>query len=420
MIGFLVFLIIFAVVVFVHELGHFLVAKKSGILCREFAIGFGPKIFVMKHGETTYTFRLLPLGGFVSMAGEDGNVEDIIKPGQTLGILLTPDNIINHIFIDNYSELKDIHMVTAVNIDFEHELSLTVQEGNSDEVIILKCSRETIIHSNKQKILIAPADRRFNNKPLKNRFMTIFAGPFMNFILAFILFAIGYLAYGTPTNQLEEIMDNSPASIASLQEGDVIIKINGDYMDDWFEIQDYISKHPGEEVDITIRRNSNTKVIPITVDIVKDKLGDQTVDRGYIGIMPFHDKSPLGAIKNSFQQTGNYIFLILDSLKELVTGNLSLNSLSGPIGIYKVTDTVTGLGMQSIINFAAFLSINLGIFNLLPVPSLDGGRLFFLTAEFVRGKKVNSQLEGVFHFAGFLLLIILMIIVTWNDITKMY
>ncbi|MGG6448286.1 RIP metalloprotease RseP [Pseudobacillus badius] len=420
MTSFLYFLLIFSIVVFVHEWGHFFIAKKSGILCREFAIGFGPKVFVMKRGETIYTFRLLPLGGYVAMAGENDTFEEDIKMGQRIGITLDSRGMVDEIILDHFSQFQNLQIVHVSKIDLERSLTITAIDEDTDKEKVFYCTEKTLIYSNGEKTIIAPANKRFSNKPLKNRFMTILAGPLMNFVLALVLFCISSLIYGIPSNQIKEIVDNSPADSSSMQKGDIIVSINGEQMDTWSKTHNYITTHPDEHVIITVNRNGEEKDISLTIGKTVNKMGEESIELGYIGIQTQLDKTVLGSLKHSIEQTENFIILILTTLRDIILGGFSLDSLSGPVGIYKVTEEVTESGLYNIINFTAFLSINIGIFNLLPIPALDGGKLSFLILEFIRGKKVNPKLEGIFQVAGFLLLLTLMILVTWNDILKLY
>ncbi|MEK4197958.1 RIP metalloprotease RseP [Cytobacillus sp. FSL K6-0265] len=416
----LYFLLIFSLVVFVHELGHFVVAKKSGIMCREFAIGFGPKLFVMRKGETLYTFRLLPLGGYVAMAGEHDISEEDFKTGQRIGLDLDPSGRVKEIVVDNFSNSQNLKMVHIKEIDLEKDLMITAIDENTNMEEIFHCTTNTIINSNNEKLLIAPANKRFSNKPLKNRFLTILAGPLMNFVLTLALFCISSLIYGIPSNEVREVEDGSPAEEALIQKGDIILSIDGVQMTKWSDIQSFIATHPGESVTITINRNKQEKNILLTIGETSNKVGEEVIKSGYIGIISQLDKSLFGSIEYGFEQTISLVTQLLIAIKEILFGGFSLDSLSGPVGIYKVTEEVADSGLYNIINFTAFLSLNLGVFNLLPIPALDGGKITFLSLEFIRGKKVDPKLEGVFQVVGFLLLITLMILVTWNDISKLY
>src|SRR4051794_38874693 len=184
------FIVIFGALVFFHELGHFVFAKRAGILCREFAIGFGPKVFSHKKGETTYTIRLLPIGGFVRMAGEDPEMIEI-KPGYRIGLLFNKDEKVNKIILNNKEKFPNCRIVEVEHADIEKDLVIKGFPDDEDEVLkTFIIDPKAVIVENGIESQIAPIDRQFGSKTLGQRTMAIFAGPMMNFVLAFIVFII--------------------------------------------------------------------------------------------------------------------------------------------------------------------------------------------------------------------------------------
>jgi regulator of sigma E protease len=412
------FIVIFGALVFFHELGHLIFAKRAGILCREFAIGFGPKVFSHKKGETTYTIRLLPIGGFVRMAGEDPEVVEI-KPGYRIGLLFDKDNTVNKIILNNKEKYPDCRIVEVEYADIEHKLFIKgYPEDEEESLQTFPVSPTAVTIENGIETQLAPYDRQFASKTLPQRTMAIFAGPMMNFVLAFFLFIIIAFLQGVPTNEpkLGEITPDGAANAAGLMQGDIVNSINGAEISSWSDVVEIIRENPNEELDFSISRGGKEQEISVTPK-------EQTVEGekiGLIGVYSPIEKSPLKAITAGFTETYFWTKQIFVMLGQLVTGQFSIDMLSGPVGIYASTDTVVQSGIYYVMKWAAILSINLGIMNLLPIPALDGGRLMFFAVEAVRGKPIDRHKEGMVHFIGFALLMLLMLVVTWNDIQRFF
>lgn len=412
------FIVIFGALVFFHEAGHFVFAKRAGILCREFAIGFGPKVFSHKKGETTYTIRLLPIGGFVRMAGEDPEMVEI-KPGHRVGLLFNNDDQVTKIILNNKEKYPNSRIIEVEYADIEKDLVLKgYPDDEGENLKTFSIHPKAVIVENGTESQIAPIDRQFGSKTLWQRTMAIFAGPMMNFVLAFVVFIIIALWQGIPTNdaKLGELTPNGAAKAAGLQQGDTVQSINGSEISSWSDVVDMIRKNPNQKLNFAISRNG--KDMNITVTPV-----EQTVEgkkMGIIGVYSPVEKSPVKAVSSGFQQTYFWTAQIFSMLGKLLTGQFSINMLSGPVGIYVSTDTVAKSGIPYLMKWAAILSINLGIMNLLPIPALDGGRLMFFALEALRGKPIDRQKEGMVHFIGFALLMLLMLVVTWNDIQRFF
>lgn len=412
------FIIIFGALVFFHELGHFVFAKRAGILCREFAIGFGPKVFSHKKGETTYTIRLLPIGGFVRMAGEDPEMVEI-KPGYRVGLLFDKEENVNKIILNNKEKFPNCRIVEVEYADIERELVIKGYPDDEEENLkTFKILPTAVIVENGIASQIAPIDRQFGSKTLGQRTMAIFAGPMMNFVLAFVVFVIIAFLQGVPTNdnKLGEITPDGAAKAAGLHKNDVVQSINGAEITSWQDVVEIIRKNPNKPLNFSILRGSQEKEIQVTPV-------EKTVDgkkMGIIGVYNPVEKSPVQAITSGFKDTYTWTMQIISMVGKLVTGQFSINMLSGPVGIYQATDTVAKSGIYYLMKWAGILSINLGIMNLLPIPALDGGRLLFFAVEAVRGKPIDRQKEGMVHFIGFALLMLLMLVVTWNDIQRFF
>jgi len=409
-------ILVIGAIIFFHELGHLLLAKRAGILCREFAIGFGPKIFSFRKGETLYTFRLLPLGGFVRMAGEDPEVVEI-KPGHDVALVLNDKGEVEKIILNNKKEYPEATFLNVNKIDLEDQLFV---EGYDVEEELVKFSvhPQAMILHNRQETQIAPRNRQFGSKTIGQRALAIFAGPLANFILAFaILF--GYAAYaGVQTNQIDRVMENSPADEAGLQTGDRIVSVNNQAVSSWRELTRLISQSPGQEMKLIIERGQQQLQLSVIPETISNE--DGTITQGRIGVTSMLERSFIGAISYGATTTLDFAQLIFKSLGMLVTGGVKLDDLAGPVGIINITGDMAQRGLPSLLSWTAILSVNVGILNLLPLPALDGGRLMFLGIEAVRGRPIDPHKEGMVHFIGFALLMLLILVVTWNDIQRLF
>ncbi|AOV08238.1 RIP metalloprotease RseP [Sporosarcina ureilytica] len=412
------FIIVFGSLVFFHELGHFLFAKKAGIMVREFAIGFGPKIIGITKGETIYTIRLLPLGGYVRMAGQDFDTVEL-QPGYRVGLYIGQTGEVEKIYLNQNVSNPDILFMETEKSDLDKELFI---EGYSDdgEFVRYPIARNAVIIEKGQETIIAPYDRQFESKSLASRAMTIFAGPLFNFILSFLIFLAIGLLQGVPTNEpvITEVQSSGAAYAGGMQDGDFVKEVNDTPISSWTEFAEIIQKHPGEQLSFLVERNGDLvklHVVPATIEEAGQKFGQI----GVLYTSPV-EKNALKAVVFGADQTWTWFKRIFELLGMLVTGKFTIDALSGPVGIYKATEEVAQYGIYNLMHWAAILSINLGIMNLLPLPALDGGRLLFFLFEAIRGKPIDKQKEGMVHFVGIVLLMILMIVVTWNDIQRFF
>ncbi|MED4312660.1 RIP metalloprotease RseP [Heyndrickxia coagulans] len=412
------FILIFGSLVIFHEAGHFFVAKKAGILCREFAIGFGPKILSFKKNETQYTIRLLPIGGYVRMAGEDPDMPEL-KPGQRVGLLFDENEAVEKIVVNGKDRYTGLRMIETESADLERALVIKgYEEGDDEHLRTFKVKRDAVLVEDRMEMQIAPWDRQFASKSLGKRALTIFAGPLMNFVLAALVFTLMAVVQGVPMTDpvLGTVVKDSAAAKAGLRKGDTVISIDGAEISTWNDIVDVIQKHPDEKITFTVERNGKTMDIPVT----PKSISEDGKTFGRIGVNSPVDHSPLKVATYGITQTYVWTVEIFKLLGHLISGGFSIDMLSGPVGIYKSTETVAKSGIIYLFKWAGLLSINIGIMNLLPLPALDGGRLLFFGIEALRGKPIDRQKEGIVHFIGFALLMLLMIIVTWNDIQRFF
>ncbi|HLS54002.1 MAG TPA: RIP metalloprotease RseP [Tissierellaceae bacterium] len=321
---------VFLLVILLHELGHFAVAKFVGIKVNEFAIGMGPKIFQTKKGETKYTLRALPIGGYVNMEGED--------------------------------------------------------EASDDP-------------------------RGFSQASPLARMAVIAAGALMNFVLAIIVLSIVSFNIGEPTTIIGEIQPGSPAEIAGIEPGDKIVNINKTKIKTWEDLSTTIAgTSPEEEMEIVLIREEGEKILHVR-PIVEE-------GRSLIGIIPEYESSLTLAIKGGFEKTAAFIRLMFQFVGMIFRGQVSTQDLAGPVGVINEVGQAAKMGFTSLLLILGFISVNLGFFNLLPIPALDGSRLVFIFIELIRGKPIDPEKENFIHLVGFAFLIGLMLVVTYRDLIR--
>ncbi len=342
--------LIFGIIIMIHEFGHFLFAKLNGIGVIEFSLGMGPRLFSFEKGGTRYSIKILPFGGSCMMLGED--------------------------------------------------------EENSDQ-------------------------SAFNNKSVWARISVVAAGPIFNFLLAFLLsmVIVGLTGYRTAT--VMEVMDGYPAQEAGLSAGDLITKINGRRIHSNDDITLYTQTHQGKTLEVEYKRADGSGGVESRSTVIVPKYSEE--DGMYlIGVRFDGASKPVSSagqlMVQSVYEVKYWIQYVFDAFYMMFHGEVSLNDLSGPVGIVTaIDDTVdqvvpygSAVVILTLINFCILLSANLGVMNLLPIPALDGGRLVFLLIEAVRGKPIDKEKEGMVHMAGMMLLMALMVIVLFNDVRKLF
>lgn len=323
---------VFGLLIFFHELGHFLAARANGIEVLELAIGFGPKLLGWRRDKTDYSLRLFPLGGFCRMLGE--SPEEAGRPGS------------------------------------------------------------------------------FTEKSPGRRALVLAAGPAMNLLLALLLFFIIFFFFigvqQLDSTSIGAVLPGTPAAEAGLQEGDEITAIDGEAVDNWTDLVRAIEKKPGENITLTAKRSGEIKVFNLTAEIDPD-------GSGKIGVSPHLERYRFGgALGTSFERFG----FIIASIAQVFTGRVPLD-VTGPVGIIKIVGDAAQTGLVNLLWLTGLISISLGLINLLPVPALDGGRLLFVIIEALRGRPLDPEKEGLIHFIGFLLLVALILLVTYNDLIRL-
>lgn len=416
--GILTFIFIFGVIVVVHEFGHFYFAKKAGILVREFAIGMGPKIFAHTGKDgTLYTIRILPLGGYVRMAGW-GEDKTEIKTGTPASLSLNEAGVVTRINLTG-KQLDNLSLpMNVTSFDFEEKLEITglvLEESKTYKVD----HDATIVEEDGTEVRIAPLDVQYQNATVWGRLITNFAGPMNNFILGILLFIFLMFMQGGVadlSSNAVSITDGGALQAAGLVTGDKILSVNGDATDSYTEVATIISKAAADATTapsfgLVVEHDGATKNVTVTAE---------KVDGTYrIGISPILKTGFVDKIVGGFQEAGATALLIVTALKNLIA-NFDVKQLGGPVAIYKVSAQAAEFGLASVLGLMAMLSINLGIFNLIPIPALDGGKIVMNILEAIRRKPLKPETESYITLAGVAVMVVLMIVVTWNDIIRVF
>ncbi|AUC92538.1 RIP metalloprotease RseP [Streptococcus suis] len=416
--GILAFIFIFGVIVVVHEFGHFYFAKKAGILVREFAIGMGPKIFAHTGKDgTLYTIRILPLGGYVRMAGW-GEDKTEIKTGSPASLSLNESGVVTRINLSG-KQLDSLSLpMNVTSFDFEEKLEITglvLEESKTYKVD----HDATIVEEDGTEVRIAPLDVQYQNATVWGRLMTNFAGPMNNFILGILVFIILFFMQGgvaNPSSNAVSITEGGALQAAGVVTGDKILSVNGNATDSYTEVATIISKAATDATtapsfDLVVEHDGKNRHVSVTAE---------QVDGAYrIGISPILKTGFVDKIVGGFQEAGATALRVVTALKNLIA-NFDVKQLGGPVAIYKVSSQAAEFGLVSVLGLMAALSINLGIFNLIPIPALDGGKIVMNILEAIRRKPLKPETESYITLAGVAVMVVLMIVVTWNDIIRVF
>ncbi|OJF95212.1 RIP metalloprotease RseP [Alkalibacterium sp. 20] len=415
----LAFILVFGIIVVVHEFGHFYFAKRAGILVREFSIGFGPKLFYHRKGETTYTIRLLPVGGYVRMAGYEEEAD--LRPGMAVQLTLDENEDVEKIDIQASDATVDSIPIEVSSFDFDEEMYLTGRVGMDTEETTFSVKRNALLVEKDGTVLqIAPKDRQFQSASLPNRMLTNFAGPLNNFILAILAFTLLAFVQGGVRSQearIGDVAEDTPAAMADIETGDRVLAIDEQEVDSWIEMVMIIQESPNEELNFRLE-SQDGEVYEETIEPYAEEVEGTSVGR--IGIQAYIDESLGAKLTFGFTETFFIITQIFTLLASFFTGGFSVDQLGGPVAIYATTEAVVQAGTIGLISWLGFLSVNLGIMNLLPIPALDGGKLLLNIIEGVRKKPLSQEKEGYITLIGVLFLLILMLLVTWNDIQTFF
>ncbi|USJ20251.1 RIP metalloprotease RseP [Lactococcus formosensis] len=406
------FIIVFGIIVVVHEYGHLFFAKRAGILVREFSIGMGPKIFAHQAKDGTfYSIRILPLGGYVRMAGWGDDTTEI-KKGTPASLMIVENQVVKINFSERVTLENSVPMLVT---EYDFEEALFIEGEVFGETKRYSVDHDaTIIEADGTELRIAPRDVQYQSASVIGKILTNFVGPLNNFILGIIAFIIiTFMQGGVPsnTNQIGQVQSGTPAYSAGLQSKDKIQAVNGEKTNNWEEVVQRIGANDGSEIKLDIERAGATKTL---------ELKPEKIDGRYrIGITQTIKTGFLDKLTGGFTQAANATTLIFKALGNLIA-QPSLDKLGGPVAIYDLSGQAAREGLLSVIALLAMLSINLGIVNLIPIPVLDGGKIVLNIVEALRGKPLSQEKEGILTLVGLVFMVVLMIAVTWNDILRAF
>ena len=417
MLGILTFILVFGIIVVVHEFGHFYFAKKSGILVREFAIGMGPKIFahIGKDG-TAYTIRILPLGGYVRMAGWGDDTTEI-KTGTPVSLTLTDDGKVKRINLSGKKLDQTALPMQVTQFDFEDKLfikGLVLEEEKTFAVD----HDATVVEADGTEVRIAPLDVQYQNATIWGKLITNFAGPMNNFILGVVVFWILIFMQGgvrdVDTNQFH-VMPQGALAKVGVPETAQITKIGSHEISNWESLIQAVEAETKDKtaptLDVTISEKGSDKQVTVTPE--------ENQGRYLLGVQPGIKSDFLSMFVGGFTTAADSALRILSELKNLIF-QPDLNKLGGPVAIFKASSDAAKNGIENVLYFLAMISINIGIFNLIPIPALDGGKIVLNILEAIRRKPLKQEIETYVTLAGVVIMVVLMIAVTWNDIMRLF
>ena len=417
MLGILTFILVFGIIVVVHEFGHFYFAKKSGILVREFAIGMGPKIFahIGKDG-TAYTIRILPLGGYVRMAGWGDDTTEI-KTGTPVSLTLTDDGKVKRINLSGKKLDQTALPMQVTQFDFEDKLfikGLVLEEEKTFAVD----HDATVVEADGTEVRIAPLDVQYQNATIWGKLITNFAGPMNNFILGVVVFWILIFMQGgvrdVDTNQFH-VMPQGALAKVGVPETAQITKIGSHEVSNWESLIQAVESETKDKtaptLDVTISEKGSDKQVTVTPE--------ESQGRYLLGVQPGIKSDFLSMFVGGFTTAADSALRILSELKKLIF-QPDLNKLGGPVAIFKASSDAAKNGIENVLYFLAMISINIGIFNLIPIPALDGGKIVLNILEAIRRKPLKQEIETYVTLAGVVIMVVLMIAVTWNDIMRLF
>ena len=417
MLGILTFILVFGIIVVVHEFGHFYFAKKSGILVREFAIGMGPKIFahIGKDG-TAYTIRILPLGGYVRMAGWGDDTTEI-KTGTPVSLTLADDGKVKRINLSGKKLDQTALPMQVTQFDFEDKLfikGLVLEEEKTFAVD----HDATVVEADGTEVRIAPLDVQYQNATIWGKLITNFAGPMNNFILGVVVFWILIFMQGgvrdVDTNQFH-VMPQGALAKVGVPETAQITKIGSHEISNWESLIQAVETETKDKtaptLDVTISEKGSDKQVTVTPE--------ESQGRYLLGVQPGIKSDFVSMFVGGFTTAADSALRILSALKNLIF-QPDLNKLGGPVAIFKASSDAAKNGIENVLYFLAVISINIGIFNLIPIPALDGGKIVLNILEAIRRKPLKQEIETYVTLAGVVIMVVLMIAVTWNDIMRLF
>ena len=403
---------VFVVSIVIHEFGHFIVAKRFGVAVPAFAVGFGPKLWKWRRRGTEYSIRLFPIGGLVQLAGEVPQ-DALFRRGEQIAFRLNANDLVTA--VGDPEDLPGANVGTLKDLDLMERLQMSIETDEGLHTYRLIPDAQ-LMTSTRNSIPIVEKHEQVLGKPVWQRAAIILAGPVMNFLLAGVLFSMMYMHSGIPVNApvLGQIVAGSPAAQAGLHRGDEVVSVDGRVTQSWMDLVTQIQSDKGAApLKMKVRRGANVVNIVVTPRLNHGlpQLGiDQPVSYNAGKAVSSGFSSVYYGSVNALQLYGQVFQHPQQQVK----------NLAGPVGIADVIGQQAQMGIWHVIMITGLLSMNLGLFNLLPIPALDGGRLLFMLVEVVRGKGVDPRKEGFVHFVGFALLMLFAVFITYRDVTRLF
>lgn len=427
MLTFFVFVIVLGVLVFIHELGHFVLAKHAGVNVETFSLGFGPRLLGWRRGDTDYRVSAIPLGGYVKMTGEDPKDEEaartdsfaakpvgarmrIVLAGPLMNLLL-PFLLMPAVYLIGIHRPAFLEQPPVVGWVYEDSPAEKAGILPGDRILRIQGKEVPTWDEARLHLILNPnrtlsVDVRRGDRVLHLSVTPEAAGVLGGYtgIQHFVPPAIGTL------------IPDMPAAKAGLQEGDLILAVDGRPVHHWAEMARIIRHHPEEPLRFSVQRDGETFEVTIRPE------RDPETDTGRLGIVippeeeVFVQHGLAGAFAAGCREIGQTFVLTFQILGKLVTGGLSIKTLGGPVKIAEMTGQAARMGLSNLLYFVAFLSIQLGVLNLLPIPVLDGGHVLFLGLEGLRGRPISARFRDVSQQVGFVLLMLFILVITYNDV----
>ena len=425
----LIAILIFSVIIIFHELGHFLLAKRNGIKVTEFSLGMGPRLLSTQKGETRYSLKLFPIGGSCMMVGEDD--DDDSEGSFNKASVWARISVVAAGPIFNFILAFVFAMIITSVAGYDPARVLQVEENSPAAKAGLQEGDIITEFQGRNIVLGRDLDSYMMLHELEDEDITLtYKRDGKEKEVSFEAYSeekymLGFSYVPTPDGEPEvtQVVLNGAMMEAGVQAGDIIREINGEAIETSQEIQEYWEKNPldGSEISLGIERDGEVQTLSLKPQMTKQ------IDTGFVYNLYREKTNFLGVLRYSTSEVRYWISNTIESLMMLIKGQFSVNDLSGPVGIIDVIgdsyeeakEEGTVMVWLQMLYWAILLSANLGVMNLLPIPALDGGRLVFLAVEAVRKKKLDPNVEGMIHFAGFVLLMLLMVFVMFNDFRRL-
>jgi regulator of sigma E protease len=427
-----------AALIFVHELGHFLVARKVGVVVEKFSLGFGPKIFSMTRGGTEYLISCIPLGGYVKMKGEEVGEESADEKGS-----FSSAPVLHRLAIAFAGPLFNILFAIAIyycvyltGVSALSPIVGTTKDASPAQAAGLQTGDRVLMIDNKKILYWEQLQKIVHDSPGRSLDFQVkrSSGTIDNIAITPVseqisdLFgdkeSVGLIGITPLVRNIVQVKKGTPADQAGLQEGDILLSVDGTTIFGWSDLKPAAIDKPGEELTFKVLRNGVEIVTKLTPEptVVKDIEG-KSVKIGLLGIgmageMIEEQYGIFGALKRACEETGRLIYLITISIKKMITGSIPADSIGGPILIFQIYGEQAEQGFNELIRLTALLSVNLGLLNLLPIPVLDGGHIFFFLIEMIKGKPVSERNRERAQQVGLFMLISLMVFAFYNDIMR--